>query len=105
MSDHDVSRLLHDPRVQHLFAMRRRRYVGLSLAVSIVYGIVALLCAFAPELLVRPINGSAVSLGIASMVAVIVVGIACSGYYTWWSNTVRDPLAAEILTSGAGRKA
>lgn len=92
-----MARLLEDPRVRELVASRRRRYVGLSGVVSALYLAVALGCAFAPELMRRPVGGTGISLGIASMAAIIIVGIACSGYYTWWSNTVRDPQVEAIL--------
>lgn len=89
--------LLTDPRVQELLALRRRRYLGLSAVVTIVYALVAIGCAFAPALMRQPIAGTHVSLGIASMAFVIVVAIVCSGYYAWWSNTVRDPLTQRLL--------
>lgn len=105
MTDERMARLLADPEVRALVASRRRRYVGLSLCVSLVYAAVALACAFAPEVMRRPVAGSGVSLGIASMAGIIVVGIACSGYYTWWCNTVRDPLTERILKRGSRGKA
>ncbi len=91
----------HDPRFQALVARRRRLVVALSAFVAAVYTLVALGCAFAPGLLRRPVVGEHVSLGIVAMLAVIVVGIASAGYYTWWCNTVRDPLAADLLRAHA----
>jgi uncharacterized membrane protein (DUF485 family) len=93
----DAAALLRDPRVQRLIAARRRKYVALSTLISSVYAVVAAGCAFAPAFLARPVIGSAVSLGIVSMAAVMLIGIACAGYYVWWSNTVRDRLHDEAV--------
>lgn len=103
MTDQSIARLLNDPAVRELFAMRRRRYVVLSAIVCVVYGAVAMACAFAPDFLRRPLlPGTSISIGIASMVLVIIVAFVLSGYYTWWSNTVRDPLV-ERLKAGRAR--
>ena len=105
MSESGRPRLLDDPRVQELLALRRRRYLTLSVIVSAIYTIVALACAFAPERLRQDFAGTGVSLGITSMILIIVVAIVSAGYYTWWSNTVRDPLTARILKTLADKRA
>ena len=94
-----------DPRLDDLLALRRRQRAVLSLIVCGVYGLVALGCAFAPAVMQRPVIGTHISLGLVSMLAVIVVGIATAGYYTWWCNTVRDPLAADVLRARGSKPA
>jgi uncharacterized membrane protein (DUF485 family) len=89
-----------DPRLQDLLARRRRLAAALSVIVSAIYALVALGCAFAPGLMQRPAAGTHITVGVFSMLAVIVIGIATAGYYTWWCNTVRDPLVAEVLRAG-----
>lgn len=104
MADHTASELRHDLAIEELFALRRRKYVLLSSIVCVVYGVVALGCAFAPELMRRGIlPGSSISLGIASMALIMLVAIATSGYYTWWSNRVRDPLLERAKARLEGR--
>ena len=79
-----------DRRVQSVIAARRRKYVTLSIAVSFIYAVVAFGFAFAPSYMARAVIGSSVSVGIVSIAAVMLVGIGCAGYYTWWANTVHD---------------
>ncbi len=86
-----------DPRFQALLVRQRRMRARLTAMVAGFHAVVALACAYAPAMLREPVPGTDVSLGIASMLAVIVLGIASAGYYTWWCNTVRDPLAADLL--------
>lgn len=95
----------HDPDVDALVALRRRRYLPLSIGVSTLYALVAIGCAFAPSLMRRPVVGSHISLALVSMVVVILVAIASAGYYTWWSNTVRDPLADRLRRSSLRKSA
>jgi uncharacterized membrane protein (DUF485 family) len=46
----------------------------------------------------RPIaRGSSISLGLLSIAAIMILGIVTSGYYTWWSNVVRDRLLNRLL--------
>jgi uncharacterized membrane protein (DUF485 family) len=93
-----VTRSLDDPLVREILTLRRRRYVALSAIVGVVYLIVAAGFAYAPALMSRPIaRGSSISLGLLSIAAIMILGIVTSGYYTWWSNVVRDRLLNRLL--------
>ncbi|MGH9558770.1 MAG: DUF485 domain-containing protein [Bryobacteraceae bacterium] len=92
-----------DPQVEQIIGMRRRRSFALSVVVSLIYAAVALGCAFAPGFMGKPIlPGWSVSYGVAGMALIMFAAVVSAGYYTWWSNTVRDPLLKKLVESRRG---
>jgi uncharacterized membrane protein (DUF485 family) len=88
--------LLHDPDFQRL--LRRRSVLrwglsGLLVTAYLGYGLAGL---YVPEVLARPIAGSAVAWGLLLGYAIILMSIVCSIFYVWQVNRIIAPLQQRL---------
>lgn len=88
--------LMHDPDFQRLLRRRSRLrwgLTGLLVTAYLGYGLAGL---YAPEVLARPVPGSAVALSLLLGYGIILLAIACSIFYVWRVNRIIAPLQQRL---------
>ncbi len=98
MSPLDTENCLNHPKFQQLVRARRRFSIAFSLVITLGYAVYVLGMSFAPVFMSKPISaGGSMTYGILIAVLVILSGMVCSGFYTWWANRTFDALKRELL--------
>lgn len=98
MSQPDTDKCLNHPKFKQLSRERNRFSFTLTLIIVIGFGIYVMGMSYAPEFMASPIEeGRSTTYGILIAILVILVGMVCSGFYTWWANRKFDVLKKELL--------
>lgn len=88
--------LLNDPDFQRLLRRRSRLRWGLTAVLVTAYLGYGLAGLYAPQVLARPVFGSAIAWSLLLGYGIIILAIACSIFYVWQVNRIIAPLQQRI---------
>lgn len=98
MSLSETEKCLAHPKFQQLVRSRSRFSFLFSLIITLGYAVYVIGMSFMPHIMARPLTeGGSTTYGILIAIAVIISGMVCSGFYTWWANRKFDALRNELL--------
>ncbi len=95
-----LTSIASNPVFTEIVKRRHRMVWGLSLAVLVINVLYILGMSLMPDQFSRPLYSEAyITYGIVYYLLIILVGIAASAYYSWWSKHCYDPMRNELLAS------
>lgn len=98
MSEPLTGKCLAHPKFKELVRTRGQFSFYFTLIIVIGYGIYVLGMAYAPAFMSKvTFEGGTMTNGILIAILVILSGMFCAGFYTWWANRKFDVLKAELL--------
>ncbi len=98
MSQSETEKCLANPKFKQLTQSRGWFSLIFSLIITVGYSVFVLGMSYAAGFMSSPLTeGSSMTYGILIAVLVIIIGMVCSGIYTWWANRHFDVLKVELL--------
>lgn len=97
-TDNLIAKLQNSPEFKQLIRKRLRVCVILSVIMIAFFSCYFLCMAYLPEFMGRSLfDSSVISIGVYFSIALMLLGVLLSGFYSWWSSNKIDPMKDKLI--------